>query len=152
NHFLINIQPHERESITRIFDSAGIAAPEFVPLVRARMTEINQESVATREYAEEDGEWMANREQNLPYTRELSASNTLVEGEWWQEDYAGPPLVSVEEEAAKELGVGLGDSLRFVVAGQEVTATVASIRHVNWDSFRPNFFLVLSPGSLDTFP
>ncbi len=152
NHFLINIQPHERESIAQIFEDAGIAAPEFVPLVRARMTEINHESVATREYAEEDGEWMANREQNLTYARELSASNTLVAGEWWPEDYAGPPLVSVEEEAAMELGVDLGDSLQFVVAGQEVTATVASIRHVNWDSFRPNFFLVLSPGSLDAFP
>lgn len=152
NHFLINIQPDERASIAEIFERAGVDAPTFVPLVRARMTEINGESVETREYAEEDGEWMANREQNLTYARELSPSNTLVAGEWWPEDYSGTPLVSIEEEAAVELGVGLGDTLRFVVAGQEVGATVASVRHVNWDSFRPNFFLVLSPGALDGFP
>jgi putative ABC transport system permease protein len=152
NHFLINIQPGERASIAQIFEGAGADAPQFVPLVRARMTEINGESVETREYPVDDGEWMANREQNLTYERELNPSNTLVAGEWWPADYAGPPLVSVEEEAAAELGVSLGDTLRFLVAGQEVEATVASFRHVNWDSFRPNFFLVLSPGSLDAFP
>ncbi len=152
NHFLINIQPGERASIARIFEDAGIAAPDFVPLVRARMTEINGESVKTREYPVDDGEWMANREQNLTYARKLSSSNTLIKGEWWPEGYGGPPLVSVEEEAAAELGVGIGDGLRFVVAGQEVEATVASTRRVNWDSFQPNFFLVFSPGALDGFP
>ena len=152
NHFLINIQPHERGSIARIFESARIDAPAFVPLVRARMTEINGESVEERSYPEDEGEWMANREQNLTYSREQNPSNTIVAGQWWPEDYSGDPLVSVEEEAAAELGVGIGDSLRFLVAGQEVEATVTSIRHVNWDSFRPNFFLVLSPGSLDSFP
>jgi putative ABC transport system permease protein len=152
NHFLINIQPGERESVTRIFTEAGIDAPELVPLVRARMTEINGESVQDREYPEEDGEWMANREQNLTWAGALNPSNEIVAGEWWPEDYAGPALVSVEEEAAAELGVSLGDTVRFLVAGQEVEATVASFRKVNWDSFRPNFFLVLSPGALDDFP
>jgi putative ABC transport system permease protein len=152
NHFLINIQPQERGSIAGIFQSADIAAPRFVPLVRARMTEINDESVKDRKYPVEDGEWMANREANLTWAAELSSSNEILEGEWWPPDYSGPPLVSVEEDAAMEMGLALGDRLEFMVAGQAVEAAVASYRKVNWDSFQPNFFMVLSPGSLDSYP
>lgn len=152
NHFLINIQPQERASIAGIFQGQGIAAPRFVPLVRARMTEIEDVSVKERSYPVEDGEWMANREQNLTWAAELSSSNEIVAGEWWSADYDGPPLVSLEEEAAMELGVEIGDRLEFMVAGQEVAATVASFREVNWDSFQPNFFMVLSPGALEGYP
>jgi putative ABC transport system permease protein len=152
NHFLINIQPHERGSIAEIFQTDGIAAPRFVPLVRARMTTINDESVKTREYPVDDGEWMANREQNLTWAGSISTSNELIEGEWWTPGYDGAPLVSIEEEAAMELGVGLGDRLKFLIAGQDIEATVSSTRKVNWDSFQPNFFMVLSPGALDEFP
>jgi putative ABC transport system permease protein len=60
--------------------------------------------------------------------------------------------VSVEEEAALETGLDLGDRIVFMVAGQEVELTIASIRRVNWDSFQPNFFMVLSPGALDKMP
>ena len=152
NHFLINIQPQERGSIAEIFQGERIAAPQFVPLVRARMTEINGESVKSRKYPVPDGEWMANREQNLTWAAELSTSNTILEGEWWGPGFDGRPQVSVEEEAAMELGLELGDRLRFLVAGQEVEATVTSFREVNWDSFQPNFFMVFSPGALEGFP
>ena len=152
NNFLINIQPQERGSIAEIFQSGGVAAPTFVPMVRARMQTINGEDVKTREYPEEDGKWMANREQNLTWAEQLSASNELVKGEWWPADYDGEPLVSLEEDAARELGVDLGDEMQFVVAGQEIALTVSSFRTVNWDSFQPNFFMVLSPGALDGYP
>ena len=152
NHFLINIQAQERGSIAEIFQRDGIAAPRFVPLVRARMATINGESVKTREYPVEDGKWMANREQNLTWAETLSSSNEVIEGEWWSPDYDGEPLVSLEEEAAMELGVGLGDHLNFMIAGQEIDLTISSIRKINWDSFQPNFFMVLSPGALDDYP
>ena len=152
NNFLINIQPQERGSIAEIFQSGGVAAPIFVPMVRARMQTINGEDVKTREYPVKDGEWMANREQNLTWAETLSASNEIVKGEWWPVDYDGEPLVSLEEEAATELGVDLGDRLQFFVAGQEIALTVSSFRKVNWDSFQPNFFMVLSPGALDGYP
>lgn len=152
NHFLINIQPQERGSIAGIFRSEGIPVPQFVPLVRARMTEINDVSVKELTYPEEDGEWMANREQNLTWAAVLSSSNEIVAGQWWPEDYDGPPQVSVEVDAARELGVRLGDRLKYLIAGQEVEATVTSFRKVNWDSFQPNFFMVLSPGSLEGYP
>jgi putative ABC transport system permease protein len=152
NQFLINIQPQERESIAEIFADASIAVPGFVPLVRARMATINGEDVKERDYPVEDGRWMANREANLTWAATLNSSNELLEGEWWQPDYEGPPLVSVEEDAAKNMGVGLGDQLKFMIAGQEVEMTIASIRRINWNSFQPNFFMVLSPGALEGYP
>jgi putative ABC transport system permease protein len=152
NQFLINIQSQERTSIADIFERNGIAAPEFVPLVRARMTTINGEDVKTREYPVKDGEWMANREANLSWAANLSDSNEIVAGDWWPPDYDGAPLVSVEQEAATELGVELGDRLAFLVAGQEIELEIASFRKVNWDSFKPNFFMLLSPGAIEQYP
>lgn len=152
NHFMINIQPRELDSVAEIFAAGGVARPDFVPLVRARMTTINGEDVKTRSYPDPGGEWMANREANLSFAARLSPSNEIVAGEWWPEDYAGPPLVSVEEDAAFETGLALGDKLVYRVAGQDIELTVASIRRVNWDSFQPNFFMVLSPGALDRMP
>jgi putative ABC transport system permease protein len=152
NHFMINIQPHERESVSEIYRSAGVESPLYMPLVRARMTTINDVSVKDREYPDPGGRWMANREHNLSFTAKLSSSNEIIDGEWWPEDYDGPPLVSVEEEAAVETGLVIGDRLSFLVAGREVEAEISSIRKVNWDSFQPNFFMVLSPGALDGMP
>ena len=106
------------------------------------MQTINDEDVKEREYPVEDGEWMANREQNLSWAEQLNPSNQVIDGEWWPADYSGEPLVSLEQDAALELGVGIGDKLRYVVAGQEIEATVASTREINWDSFRPNFFMI----------
>jgi len=152
NHFLINIQRHETESVANIFASRGVDAPNFNPLVRARMTLINGESVKQLTYPMPDAKWFVNREQNLSWAATLSASNELLDGEWWPENYAGPPLVSIEEEVSLETGLKIGDRLRFEVAGQELDAEIASVRRINWDSFQPNFFLVLSPGALDDFP
>jgi putative ABC transport system permease protein len=152
NHFMINIQPRELDSVAAIFAAGGVNRPDFVPLVRARMATINGEDVKTRSYPDPGGEWMANREANLSFAAKLSASNEIIDGEWWPEDYDGPPLVSVEEEAAMETGLVVGDEIVFKVAGQDVALTIASIRRVNWDSFQPNFFMVLSPGALDKMP
>ncbi len=152
NHFMINIQPDERESIAGIFEAEAIPVPRLDPLVRARMTTINGASVKERQYPDEGGQWFANREQNLSFAAELSDSNEIIDGDWWAPGYSGPALVSVEEEVAMETGLEIGDVLEFTVAGQTVEATIASVRKVNWDSFQPNFFLVLSPGALDGFP
>jgi len=152
NHFLINIQPHEVESVAAFFEKSGATVPTFTPLVRARMTSINGESVKDREYPREDGRWLANREANLSWTAEMSASNEVVQGEWWASNYDGPPLASIEEEAAFDAGLEVGDRLDFFVAGRDIQTRIASIRKVNWDSFQPNFFIVLSPGALDEMP
>lgn len=152
NHFMINIQPGELDSVAGIFERAGIDPPEFVPMIRARMSAINGESVKDRQYPTRDGGWFARREANLSWASTLSSSNEIVDGAWWPEDYDGPPLASIEEDVAAESGLAIGDRLTYQIAGREVEMTIASVRKVNWDSFRPNFFLVLSPGALDGMP
>lgn len=116
------------------------------------MTTINEESVKDRVYPSDDGKWMANREQNLSFSSTLSPSNELIDGEWWPEDYSGPPLVSMQDEAATNTGLKIGDQLTFFVAGREVEVELASTRKIDWNSFQPNFFFVLSPGALDGMP
>ncbi len=152
NHFLINIQRSERDSVTDIFESQGVDPPDFAPLVRGRMTTINGISVKDRTYPAADARWFVSREQNLSWASRLSSSNEIVEGDWWPADHDGPPLVSIEEEIAIETGLTLGDRLQFEIAGQQLEAQISSIRKINWDSFQPNFFLVLSPGALDDYP
>ncbi len=152
NHFLINIQAHEIKQVTALFKNNGLAIPEFTPLVRARMVTINEQPVTEREYPNEDGKWLANREANLSWAAQLSSSNELVEGQWWPKNYLGPPLISIEQQSAMNAGLVIGDRLTFFVAGLEVEATIASTRKVNWNSFQPNFFIVFSPGALEGMP
>ena len=152
NYFLINIQSYQTEGIREILKSSDGVQPEFVPLVRARMTEINGQSVQDRSYPDERGNWLANREANLSWSKTVNSKNKVTDGSWWSADYKGPPLVSIERSAAEDMGVAVGDNLTFLIAGENITAEISSIREVDWNSFSPNFFLVLSPNSLDTFP
>lgn len=152
NQFLINIQPDEVEGVSAIIADAGLEVPEFVPLVRARMTHIDDVPVTERDYPTERGPGFVRREANLTYTGELGGSNRVVAGEWWSGGYDGPPLVSVDVEVAEDLGLALGDRLRFVVAGETLEAEIASLREIEWDSFEPNFFMVFSPAALEGYP
>ncbi len=150
NHFMINIQRSEVDSVREIFSSAGTAPPQLSPLVRARMTTVN--GVDVKDYDAPESQWFLEREQNLSWAEQIDSSNELLDGEWWSADYDGPPLVSIEEDVAMETGLKIGDVLTFEIAGQELSATISSVRRINWDSFKPNFFLVFSPGALDEFP
>ena len=152
NHFLINIQDEDRDGITEHLLAAGLEAPTFTPLVRARMTDLNGVDVQSIDFGDEQGRRMARRGQNLSYTDTLSSSNTLVEGTWWPVGYDGEPQASIEIDAAKSMDVTLGDKLTFDVAGEPMTATVTSLRSVDWETFQPNFFMVFSPNALAEYP
>ena len=152
NHFLINIQPHEVESVAAVFEENGIEAPPFTPMVRGRMLDINDVPVDERQTDNERGDWLVRREANLTWQESLSSSNEIVAGDWWPEGYSGPPQISIEEEAAMDAGLTIGDRLNFFVAGREVEGEITSIRKVNWNSFQPNFFIVFSPGAFDGLP
>ena len=139
NYFLINIQSYQTEGIREILKSGDGVNPEFVPLVRARMTEINGQSVQDRSYPDERGNWLANREANLSWSKTVNSKNKVIDGSWWSTDYKGPPLVSIERSAAEDMGVAVGDNLTFLIAGENITAEISSIREVDWNSFSPNF-------------
>jgi putative ABC transport system permease protein len=148
NNFLANIAPDERAPLGEFLKSRGFGSPEMYPMVRARITSIN--GVPSESLHEgERGRGFLEREQNLTWSRQLFDDNQLIAGRWWTPDDMGKPLVSISSEYQEALSLKLGDTLSFDVAGERLTARVASIRKVRWDSFRPNFFLVFPPGLLD---
>jgi putative ABC transport system permease protein len=151
NQFLINIQPHEVETMKDFLRQQGLDEPRFVPLVRARMTAINGEDVTQITFEDPQGEQWARRDANLSWAGELQSDNRIVAGRFWE---AAPEAaeVSVEQDFGQELGLVLGDRVSFDIAGEGVSATVTSFRTVEWDSFSPNFFMVFSPGVLDAYP
>ncbi|MEX0899366.1 MAG: FtsX-like permease family protein [Gammaproteobacteria bacterium] len=151
NHFMINIQTDERAALSGVFEQAGLTPPTLYPMVRARLTQIGGTPVADIDFSGR-GRGFADREQNLSWAAQPQRDNRVVAGEWWSEAEHGQPLISLETEAAERLGVGTGDVLEFDVAGESLQVTVHNLRTVDWDSFNPNFFMVLPPGVLDGLP
>jgi putative ABC transport system permease protein len=149
NYFMINIRPDEGEAIEAFFRDRGLPPTELVPLVRARLTAINDVPVSEIRFEGDRAQGFVEREANLTWARTLRDDNRLVSGTWWTERDGGGARVSVEQEYAERLGLKLGDTVTYDVAGEPVSARVTSLRDVRWDSFQPNFFMVFSPGVLD---
>jgi putative ABC transport system permease protein len=149
NHFMINIQREEADGIRALFAEHGQEAPELVPMVRGRLTAIDGEDPRTRRMRGEGG-WLM-REANLTWAEELDATNEVVAGQWW-ESGTERAEISVEEGIMQGLGLELGDELTFEVGGFPLTATLTSVRRVEWDSLSPNFMLVLNPAALADYP
>lgn len=152
NHFAINILPDQVESVRALLDSRGIVSSQLYPLVRGRLVRINGQAVREAVSKEAQSDNALNRELNLTWTTQLQEDNAIVAGRWWRSGDRGRTLVSVEARLATRLGIRLGDELGFQVGAEALSARVSSIRSVQWDSFRPNFYMVFPPGVLDTFP
>jgi putative ABC transport system permease protein len=152
NYFLINIDPPSWPAMREFIQQQIGSKPESLPFIRGRLTAINGKDVATLELRDGPGASFIRREQNLTWTAELPQSNRIRSGQWWGPGYHGEPQISLEQDVARSLGVGVGDSMTFNVAGEEFTAPVTSIRSIEWDSFAPNFFLMLSPGLAAELP
>jgi putative ABC transport system permease protein len=148
NYFFVNIPPDERGPFIKFLQDRGAQTERVLPMVRGRLTAINDRPVEGAQSAG-DGENFAAREQNLTWTADLGADNSIVAGRWWTVADSGKPLVSLATEFQESLHVRVGDRLTFDIAGESVTATVASIRKVKWDSFQPNFFIAFAPGVID---
>jgi putative ABC transport system permease protein len=152
--FFIDIQTDQAEPFARLVAARGAAAPaELTPVVRSRLSAVNGASIAAAERSRRDDAWYLTREYVLTWAKERPGHNTVVAGRWWTpEEAAREPLISVEEEIARQLGVGLGDTLTFDIQGVPVSARVTSLRRVEWRSLTSNFFVIFSPGALDGAP
>jgi putative ABC transport system permease protein len=140
----------------------GTLAPELTPLVRSRLAAVNGEPVAVDvnqdERPEESKEdrrkaWYLTREYVLTFLDRLPKDNVVVKGKWWDPNQQFPePLVSMEEDAAKHLGVDIGSSIELEIQGVRLVAKVNSIRKVEWGNFSTNFYMIMSPGALEGAP
>jgi len=167
NRFVVNIQPHQQQAMADFFSREKLPLPALQPMVRGRLVAINDKPVSGDSYADSRASRLVEREFNLSYMEQMPEWNKLVGGKWWlrKGDAAGighPPAsplrgaedgeLSVEEGIAETLGIRLGDTLTYDVAGSRFTARVTSLREVEWDSMRVNFFVIATPELLRDFP
>jgi putative ABC transport system permease protein len=149
NHFLFNIQGQDRAAIAAELRARGVEAPQFTPLIRARIGMINGRPATEVAAPTERGRRELTDELNLTWSATLPAANDVVSGTWW--DAGGGPALSLEEDLRVAMGLELGDELTFEIGGESLTARLTNTRRVHWDSFRPNFFFVLSPGAIESY-
>ncbi|RPH56643.1 FtsX-like permease family protein, partial [bacterium] len=151
--FLVDIQPGQWPGVEALLRTGKAEDVQSVPVVMARLTAID--GVTSEELVQQSGQrggrrWALTREQRLTYMSELPADNVVIEGSLWSDPDRAE--VSVEEEYARDIGVGIGSNLRFDIQGVPVDLVVTSLRTVEWQTFGINFFLVVEPGVLDQAP
>ena len=152
NHFIINIQPFQVDGIRDMLQQHNIDTEGLYPMVRGRITEINGVAVMETESEQAKQDNALKRELNLSWADSLQPNNKIIDGRWFDANDQGQPVISIETEVAERLGVGLNDTLTFSIADAEITATIISLRSVQWDSFQPNFFVIFPPGVLENYP
>jgi len=156
NRFVVSIQPDQVQAVTNFFTQQSLAKPQLMPMVRGRLVAINEQAISSDYYSAPRARSLVEREFNLSYMDKMPAWNELVQGNWWAADAAGTPegggQLSVEEGIAKTLGIKLGDTLTYDVAGSQFTGRVSNLRKVQWDSMKVNFYVIFSPGLLQNFP
>ncbi|MGI4985617.1 MAG: ABC transporter permease [Janthinobacterium lividum] len=150
NRFVIDIQPDQMPSVTRYLAANGLSDAALAPMIRGRLTARNGRPVAPAQFKEDRVQRLVEREFNLSYRTGLPADNRLTAGRWYGSDTA--PQISIEAGLARDLGIRVGDRLRFDIAGQPVEAPVTSVRKLDWGSFRVNFFVLMPPAALAGFP
>lgn len=153
NHFALNVLPDDKDAFAaRLVELSPHPAPLY-PVVRGRLVEINGEPVRQIVSKESQGERATRRDLSLTWSAELPADNSLLAGQWWDDNKTGElPGVSVESELAENLQLELGDRLTFNVGGLNRDATVTSLREVDWNNFQPNFYMIFEPGTLADLP
>lgn len=122
-----------------------------VPMLRGRIVALNGIDVQKIEVPP-DGEWVLRGDRGITYSATAPENATLSEGEWWPADYSGEPLVSFSAQEAGELGLKIGDTVTVNVLGRELTARIASLRTVKWESMSINFVMVFSPNAFAGAP
>ncbi len=150
NRFLINVQPEQRQAVADFLAAHGVANPALEPMVRGRLVARNGQPIGPQTYAEERAQRLVEREFNLSWSAQLPPGNAVVAGRW--HGGASAPQFSVEQGLAQTLGLEVGDELTFDIAGTRIAARITSLRRLDWDSMRVNFFVIAPPGVLESFP
>lgn len=149
DRFVINVQPDQAAPFRQTLAEAGVTRYDWYPMIRGRLVAINGRAVSADDYSDDRAARLVDREFNLSHAEQRPEHNEIVAGRWTPGE-AG--AVSVEEGIAQTLGLKLGDTLRFDVAGLQQEARVTSLRKVDWGSMRVNFFVVFPVAELPELP
>lgn len=149
NRFVINIQPEQAQPFRERLTKDGVQRYDWYPMIRGRLVAINGRTVTGDSFGGGRASRLVEREFNLSYSGQAPAHNTIVGGRWTEGETGG---LSVEEGLAQELGLKLGDTLRFDVGGQAQEGRITSMRKVDWGSMRVNFFVLFTQPAMDELP
>ncbi len=149
SYFFVDIQPDQIDGFTaRLATDPAVSRVETAPMLRGIITRINGRPA--REIA--GNHWVVQGDRGVTYSAAKPDSTRLTEGQWWPPDYDGPPLVSFAAEEATEIGLSLGDTLTVNILGRDITATVASLREVDFSTAGIGFVLSMNPAALAGAP
>ncbi|MGV1758606.1 ABC transporter permease [Rhizobium sp. A22-96] len=152
NFFFVDIQGPELEGFRKIVlaeDPKGKLVE--APMLRGRIVAFNGEDV-TKMKVPAAGQWVLRGDRGITYAETLPENAALTEGQWWDKDYSGEPLVSFSGEEGKALGLKIGDKVTVNVLGRNITAKIASFRKVQWQSLSINFVMIFSPNTFKGAP
>ncbi|HWG03423.1 MAG TPA: FtsX-like permease family protein [Beijerinckiaceae bacterium] len=150
--FFLDLRSAQTAEFDRFMQAhAPDAKIERAPMMRGRVVALNKVPVEKAK-AKDTAAWVLEGDRGITFAATVPEGSQIVAGQWWPEDYAGPPLVSIDAAIADGLGLGLGDSLTVNVLGRDVTAKIANLRKVNWRSFGINFVFVFSPDAFEGAP
>ena len=149
DRFVINVQPEQAQDFLASLQRAGVQSPDWFPMIRGRLVAINGREVGPADFAADRAKRLIDREINLSHSATLPAHNPLTAGRWLSGEADG---LSVEQGIADTLGLKLGDTLRFDIAGQPREARITSLRKVDWASMRANFFMLFPVAQMPDLP
>lgn len=150
--FMLDI-PAAEEARLRTLAARDLPRAELrlVPSLRGPVTALNGKPVSALK-AIPEGAWILRGDRGLTFARDLPEGNKVVAGKWWPANYAGPPLVSLDIEAARALNLKIGDTITVAVLGSPIEARIASFRTIDWRSLGFNFAIIFAPGTLEQAP
>lgn len=149
SYFFVDIQKDQMPGyMERLDGDAAVSRVDSAPMLRGVLTKINGERA--RDVAGEH--WVLRGDRGITYAAEMPKDTNLTAGEWWDAEYAGPPLVSFAQEEAEEMGLKIGDELTINILGRDITATISSLRAVDFSTAGIGFIMMLNPAALSGAP
>ncbi len=149
NRFVINVMPEQGTAFKAALTTAGVQSLDWYPMIRGRLIEINGRAIGPEAFTDDRAQRMVDREFNLSHSSQMPEHNRLIGGQWKAEEADG---VSVEDGIAKTLGIKLGDTVVFDVAGIRHQSRITSVREVDWGSLRANFFMIFPVSEMPQLP
>ncbi len=150
--YFIDIQPDQMDDFTRLVEAhPGARDLQRVPMLRGRIAAVNG-TPSERLNIPPDIAWVFRGDRGLTWSAAPPDESPLVAGDWWPLDYNGAPLVSLDAEVGRLMGIGPGDRLSINILGREVEVEIANLRVIDWSQLGINFVMVFSPGLLESAP
>lgn len=149
SYFFVDIQQSQIDGFReRVVNDPAVSRMDSAPMLRGVVTQINNRPA--REVA--GGHWVVEGDRGITYAAAKPKGTRVVAGDWWAEDYSGPPLISFAREEAEEMGIGIGDTLTVNILGRDITATIASLRDVDFSNAGMGFVMTMNPAAVAGAP